>query len=915
MFGSTRSSLRIEKNQLKSEIKSIEKNLNKNAPYSRKYQEGLDRITKLKNKLIEIESKIRIEAISLDNSPYPSKMNLFHSPPSKAETSKASDFNITFTEHHSTPPRTMTSPQSSQPEQIVASSSQPSDITPIIDEPTATSANAEKTITEDIIQISGAVGGTKPKRFNFSNLPITSEQLTNLFSLSKTSHSRPQEPQVTQFHKKQITFGNPIGKNSTWSEDDFYLLKPPNFPATFSTFDLPSSKRSNKFELRKPTTSIESQKNENDLNISQTQFDFPTPKRVTHESDLHFETYLADQMPQRQATNYAQNIQKIPEYRSSSSNARAQPQHKHPAKNVSAMSQMPIQIRTAESQSQLHGKHNTPNISGSIRRQTNTQNEYDDYQRESDIIERHIPQFGYSQPQNTHQQVSSRQPNQPNFPHNTPHFTQSEYTQSEARPQNQPPQNLPIEQLQSERMRQTRAQYARNDQLQFEQNRQNAQNEQPQFEPNYQIQYVQNEQPQFQPNHQIQAQYVGNQQPQFERMQYQNQNVKPRDTFLRRLRSIPKFNGESFAQMKEFIDVVESLFVSTNNQSEENELNEQILLQLRGEARNLVLSLNNQNWDSIKSNLLKYFSYLANKEILSSQLENARQEENESLNTYADRVRKLLRDKNATYSYMTEEQKLEHNRVARRSFSKGISNLRLRNRLVTRGASSLEDAIAYAIEAENDDMNYIPPAELFCRSCNQSGHRSRNCSRSFDRSNVMNKLISALRAIGGNRQNLNSNNLGRGFNATQRINNFRNGNMNQNRDFNFMPNRNWNPNGASNRNFNGAQNRNWYANNPNNNWNTNNNFNRNANANRNWNQNQSQNWNQNPNWNSSRNSIQAQNNEQLNRNQNNGTNAQNQNSYNQRRMGERQRQNNVATLSENVGSTTISTSDSSVSEN
>lgn len=104
----------------------------------------------------------------------------------------------------------------------------------------------------------------------------------------------------------------------------------------------------------------------------------------------------------------------------------------------------------------------------------------------------------------------------------------------------------------------------------------------------------------------------------------QNQRIKPRDTFLRRLRCIPKFNGENYSQLKEFIDVVESLYVSCSNQNEENELYEQILLQVRGEARNLIMSLNNPDWLAIKNKLLKDFAYLANKEILTTQLENAR---------------------------------------------------------------------------------------------------------------------------------------------------------------------------------------------------------------------------------------------------------------------------------------------------
>lgn len=220
--------------------------------------------------------------------------------------------------------------------------------------------------------------------------------------------------------------------------------------------------------------------------------------------------------------------------------------------------------------------------------------------------------------------------------------------------------------------------------------------------------------------------------------------AQPRQTFLRRLRCIPIFNGDSFAQLKEFIEVTESLYISCINEGEENELYEQILLQVRGEARNLVMSLENPEWESIKNRLLTHFSYLANKDILTSKLENARQEDYESINAFADRIRNLLRDKMATYSYMTEDQKSEYIRLARRSFSRGLSNIKLRNHLITRGASSLEDAIAFAIEAENDDINYIRPKDLFCRKCKQNGHRQKECG---GQNSIMGKLISAIRSL------------------------------------------------------------------------------------------------------------------------------------------------------------------------
>lgn len=248
-------------------------------------------------------------------------------------------------------------------------------------------------------------------------------------------------------------------------------------------------------------------------------------------------------------------------------------------------------------------------------------------------------------------------------------------------------------------------------------------------------------------------QNFGNTQPNLQHEQslnnerVQNFRFEPRQTFLRRLRCIPKFSGNSFNQLKEFIEVVESLYVSCSNEAEENELHEQILLQVRGEARNLIISLNNPNWLTIKNNLLKHFAYLANKEILTSQLENARQYQDEPLNAYAERVRNLLKDKKATYSYMTKDQQLEYDRLARRTFSRGVSNMKLRDSLITRGASSLEDAIAYAIEFENDHFNHITSNELFCTACRNNGHRQKNCPGLNKKNNIMGKLISALRSF------------------------------------------------------------------------------------------------------------------------------------------------------------------------
>lgn len=277
-----------------------------------------------------------------------------------------------------------------------------------------------------------------------------------------------------------------------------------------------------------------------------------------------------------------------------------------------------------------------------------------------------------------------------------------------------------------------------------------------------------------------------------------------RTSFLKRLKLIPKFSGDTYKEMKDFLDISGTLYCSCANEAEEREFYEHLVLQLRGECKSLVNNLPYLDFELIKDTLLKYFAHLSNKDIVQSQIENLHQEKKETLTEYTERVRKLLKEKNLYYNNMNEEQRSEQNRLARRAFVKGIKDRSLREKLLIRGASSLEDAIAFSIEAENDARESISNNELFCGYCRTIGHRTRFCDRKENRDSDIGKLITALRTVNNMRPNIRNNNM----------NNFRNGN--------FVPNRNYNVNGMNrtygyknnnyfNRgynNYNGYQNRN-----------------------------------------------------------------------------------------------------------
>lgn len=123
----------------------------------------------------------------------------------------------------------------------------------------------------------------------------------------------------------------------------------------------------------------------------------------------------------------------------------------------------------------------------------------------------------------------------------------------------------------------------------------------------------------------------------------ENVNTKPRDSYLRRLRLIPVFDGESYKALRNFLDIAHALNESWINNTEKNELIDTLNLQIRGEARDVVGDLYEITFEEMKDKMLKHFAYLVNKKVVTSQLENLRQNDKETMTEYLERARKLLK--------------------------------------------------------------------------------------------------------------------------------------------------------------------------------------------------------------------------------------------------------------------------------
>lgn len=172
-----------------------------------------------------------------------------------------------------------------------------------------------------------------------------------------------------------------------------------------------------------------------------------------------------------------------------------------------------------------------------------------------------------------------------------------------------------------------------------------------------------------------------------------NMPAEPTNSFLKRLQLIPEFDGENFRSLKNFLEKFKTAHESCRTNAEFNELLEQVLLKVNGETKDLIVSLDNFEWPNIEKTLMNYYSHLCNKNLVNTQIETFTQEPDESLIKYTEKARKLLRDKKAMYSFLNEEQKSDFDRMMAKAFVTGSRDYSLRQRVLTRGADTLEKAI------------------------------------------------------------------------------------------------------------------------------------------------------------------------------------------------------------------------------
>lgn len=270
---------------------------------------------------------------------------------------------------------------------------------------------------------------------------------------------------------------------------------------------------------------------------------------------------------------------------------------------------------------------------------------------------------------------------------------------------------------------------------------------------------------------------------------YTSQDQHCRRTFLRNLDNIPLFSGKSYTELRNFIEICDSINDHFENDAEYNEFMMKVSFQLRGDARSVLT--NNANWAHIKNELFSKYDHLSDLTVLDSKISNLHQEKTESLDNYAKRALDLLTEKNSSFYPMPEKLKTTHEKIAIDAFANGLFDKRLRDTMIVQYFSSLREVISRSLAVETKLKNTIQRREMCCNFCKNIGHLEYECQNKENNSSPMGQLVTALKGLTvKNQQTFPNARPNSGFN---------------NNNSSFQRNNNFNPNSQSfnnNRNFN-----------------------------------------------------------------------------------------------------------------
>lgn len=280
------------------------------------------------------------------------------------------------------------------------------------------------------------------------------------------------------------------------------------------------------------------------------------------------------------------------------------------------------------------------------------------------------------------------------------------------------------------------------------------------------------------------------------RLLHRDQTDREEKKFQAELNKIPEFSGDSKKNLDRFITSSAIAYNKIKNDDQRTLFYEELLRKTSGSALAVMERMCNAQWKEIEGALRQRFAYLKlNSDVLRSQIETLKQNKNESIADYAKRTRTLVNERIKSYDFITPDLENEIEKSSLKAFQRGISDTKIRNRVINMSGQSIDRSIQNALEVEADMSFEVERKDLFCRRCNVSGHKVAQC---FKDNTDIGRLAQSIEKLAfGKRSNNYKNNERNQFTNRDSANNFnhntnKNSNNGRNNSSNFTQNKNSN---------------------------------------------------------------------------------------------------------------------------
>lgn len=216
------------------------------------------------------------------------------------------------------------------------------------------------------------------------------------------------------------------------------------------------------------------------------------------------------------------------------------------------------------------------------------------------------------------------------------------------------------------------------------------------------------------------------------------------------LKLIPNFDGKS-SNLHKFTSCCDLMYNSITIDNDKKLFLEFLKNKLDGSAYDVVRYMKFENWNDLKKELELKFKEFKSVDVLQSELSNCKQQQNETVRNFVDRIQKLVSDLNEACINRDGEDFIDFIKKHNNASALGVFKNGLKyplNIIVKSGNyNSLNDAINRAIEeeafnsnldskiVENSKQNVNQPSQmgtkpktpLQCQYCQKIGHSADKC--------------------------------------------------------------------------------------------------------------------------------------------------------------------------------------------